>query len=101
MSTALLPRFFATTNAVDSAASEVDGVRTISISGMTATGLKKWKPTSRSGWASFAPISATDSDEVLVARIASSATIASISPNTCCLTPTSSKTASMTKSQSA
>ena len=47
------------------------------------------------------PISSTDSDEVLVARIASSAMIFSISANTCCLTPTSSKTASITQSQSA
>ena len=39
----------ATTNAVESAASVVCGVFTISMSGMTATGLKKWKPTSRSG----------------------------------------------------
>ena len=101
VSTAFLPSPRATTKAVESAASVVCGVLTISISGMTATGLKKWKPTSRSGCASFAPISSTDSDEVLVARIASSAMIFSISPNTCCLTPTSSKTASMTKSQSA
>ena len=101
MSTAFLPSPRATTNAVESAASVVCGVLTISISGMTATGLKKWKPTSRSGCASFAPISSTDSDEVFVARIASSATIFSISPKTCCLTPTSSNTASITKSQSA
>ena len=75
VSTAFLPRPRATTNAVESAASVVCGVRTISMSGMTATGLKKWNPTRRSGCASFAPISSTDSEEVLVARIASSATI--------------------------
>ena len=34
---------------------------------MTATGLKKWKPTTRSGCSSSAAISVTDSDEVLVA----------------------------------
>ncbi|CAH0243862.1 hypothetical protein SRABI128_02745 [Microbacterium sp. Bi128] len=101
VSTAFLPSPLATTNAVDSAASAVASVFTISMRGITATGLKKWKPTSRSGCASAVPISATDSDEVLVARIVSSETIFSIAENTSCLTPTSSNTASMTKSQSA
>ena len=49
VSTAFLPRPLATTKAVESAASVVCGVLTISMSGMTATGLKKWKPTRRSG----------------------------------------------------
>ena len=39
----------------------------------TATGLKKWNPTTRSGCASSAAISVTDSDEVLVARTHSGA----------------------------
>ena len=36
-------------NAVASVSSSVAGPRTISTSGSTATGLKKWKPTTRSG----------------------------------------------------
>ena len=98
--TAVFFSFFATANAVASEASSVPSPRTISSSGSTATGLKKWKPTTRSGCSSFAAISETDSDEVLVARIASGRTTASSSANTCCLTPISSKTASMTKSAS-
>ena len=42
-------RAFATANAVASFSSSVAGPRTISTSGRTATGLKKWKPTTRSG----------------------------------------------------
>ncbi len=68
---------------------------------MIATGLKKWKPTTRSGFFSFDAISVTDSEEVLVARIACAGATASTSANTCCLTPISSKTASMMKSASA
>ena len=91
----------AVTIAVLRATSFVFDAFTTSMSGMTATGLKKWKPTRRSGCFSLAPISSTDSDEVLVARIASSATCFSTSAKTCCLTPSSSNTASMTQSQSA
>ncbi len=46
-------------------------------------------------------ISATDSDEVLVASMHSGEMSFSSSANTCCLTDISSNTASMTKSQSA
>ncbi len=63
-----------TANAVASVASFVRSARTISSSGSTATGLKKWKPTTRSGRSSSAAISVIDSDEVLVARIASALT---------------------------
>ena len=62
--------------------------------------MKKWKPTTRSGFFSFDAISVTESDEVLVARIACAGATASTSANTCCLTPISSKTASMMKSAS-
>lgn len=90
-----------TENAVASAASSVFSPRTISKSGSTATGLKKWKPTTRSGCCSFDAIAVIDSDEVFVARIASGETCCSSSANTCCFTPSSSKTASITKSASA
>ena len=88
-------------NAVASVASSVCSPRTISSSGITATGLKKWKPTTRSGCARPLAISVTDRDEVLVASTHVSETTASTSANTCCLTFISSKTASMTKSASA
>ena len=73
----------------------------ISSSGITATGLKKWKPTTRSGCSSSAAISVIDSEEVLVASTHSAETTASTSAKTCFLTDISSKTASMTKSASA
>ena len=88
-------------NAVARVASSVCSPLMISSSGMTATGLKKWNPTTRSGCASSAAISVIDSDEVLVARTHSGLTIASTSAQTCFLTDISSKTASMTKSASA
>ena len=43
-------------------ASSVRSPRTISSSGSTATGLKKWKPTTRSGCSSSAAIAVTDSE---------------------------------------
>ncbi len=57
-------------------------------------------PTSRSGCARPDPISVTESDEVLVAKMHSGETIASSSSKTCFFTASSSKTASSTKSQS-
>ena len=90
-----------TARAVASAASSVAAPRTTSTSGSTATGLKKWNPTTRSGCASPAAIAVTDSEEVLVASTQSAGTTASTSANTCRLTASSSKTASMTKSASA
>ena len=63
-----------TANAVASVASSVRSARTTSSSGSTATGLKKWKPTTRSGCSSSAAISVTDSEEVLVASTHSAET---------------------------
>ena len=73
----------------------------ISSSGSTATGLKKWNPTTRSGCSRSAAISVTDSDEVLVARIASGRTIFSRSAKIVFFSCSSSNTASITKSASA
>ena len=56
-STAVFFSFLATPNAVASEASSVCSPRTISSSGRIATGLKKWKPTTRSGCFSFEAIS--------------------------------------------
>ena len=50
-------------SAVATAASSVSAPRTTSTSGSTATGLKKWNPTTRSGCAMFAAIAVTDSEE--------------------------------------
>ena len=61
-------------------------MRTTSSSGITATGLKKWKPTTRSGCSSRPAIAVTDSDEVLVASTVSGRTTFSRSAKTCCLT---------------
>ncbi len=73
----------------------------ISSSGSTATGLKKWNPTTRSGCARPAAMAVTDSEDVLVASTHSGPTTASTSANTFCLTDISSNTASITKSASA
>ena len=87
--------------AVARVASSVRSPCTISSSGITATGLKKWKPTTRSGCSRSAAISVMDSEEVLVASTQSAETTASTSAKTAFLTSISSKTASMTKSTSA
>ena len=68
-STADFFRPLASSNAVASTASSVFGARTISSSGITATGLKKWKPTRRSGCSRSSAMAVTDSEEVLVARM--------------------------------
>ena len=90
-----------TANAVASDASSVRSARMISSSGSTATGLKKWNPTTRSGCSRSAAISVTDSDDVLVARIASGRTIFSRSAKIVFFSCSSSNTASITKSASA
>ena len=94
-------RALPTAKAVARVASSVRSPGMISSSGMTATGLKKWKPTTRSGCSSVEAISAIDRLEVFVASTHSAETTASTSAKTCCLTDISSKTASMTKSASA
>src|SRR5438477_1338108 len=88
------PRFFSfltTSHAVASWLSVVRGVRTISTSGITATGLKKCRPTS-------APIPSTESEDVFVARIASGAA-SRASASTSRFASISSNTASSTTSQ--
>src|SRR5439155_533571 len=96
-----LRSFLTMSAAVASVASSVSGVRTSSTRGSTATGLKKWMPTTRSGWRRSAVISATDSDDVLVARTHSGETTSSSATKTSFLTDSASKTASRTRSQSA
>ena len=87
--------------AVAVVASSVDSVRAISRSGITATGLKKWKPITRSGFFKPSDIFVTDKDEVFVARMHSGETIDSSSVKSFCLSGSSSKIASIMKSHPA
>ena len=92
-----LPMF----TAVAVVASSVLEVRAISRSGMTATGLKKWKPTTRSGLTNPSLMRSTEREEVFVARTHSGPTIFSNFLKSSCLSDNSSKIASMMKSQPA
>ena len=89
-----------TAKAVARQGSSVFSARAISSSGMSATGLKKWNPTTRSGCAKSAAISATESDDVLVAKMQSGRTTSSNWAKTTFFTSSCSKTASITKSAS-
>ena len=66
--TAFFRSSLAVAKAVASVSSSVASARTTSSSGSTATGLKKWNPTIRSGCSRSAAMAETESDEVLVAR---------------------------------
>ena len=68
----------------------------ISTTRISGTGLKKWNPAKRSGWASAAAMAVTESEEVLVASTVSGPTMGSSSANNCCLTSSRSTTASIT-----
>ena len=72
----------------------------ISTRSWTGAGLKKWTPMTRPGRELAVEISVTESDEVLVARIASGATMSSSSRKIPFLTSSDSTTASTTKSAS-
>ncbi len=76
----------------------VTTVCTISTKPCTGAGLKKCTPMTRPGWPLEVEISVTESDEVLVARTASSRTIPSSSLKMAFFTSTDSTTASTTRS---
>ncbi len=78
----------------------VTTVRMISTSFCTGAGLKKCTPITRPGWELAVEISVTESDEVLVARIASGRTTSSRARKIFCLTGSCSTTASTTSPQS-
>ena len=78
----------------------VTTVRTTSTSFWTGAGLKKWTPTTRPGRAVAVEISVTDSEEVLVAMIASGPRMPSSSVMTARFTGSCSMTASTTNWQS-
>ena len=84
--TGFLPTWRTSAETSASTCSSVTTVRTISTRPCTGAGLKKCTPMTRPGWELAVEISVTDSDEVLVARIASGATIASSSRKICFLT---------------
>jgi hypothetical protein len=67
----------------------------------TGAGLKKCSPTTRPGCEVAAEIAVTDRDEVLVARMASVATMPSSARKISCFTGSCSTTASTTRSQAA
>ena len=90
-----------TLTAVAVVASSVFEVRATSRSGITATGLKKWKPITRSGFFNPSLMRSTESDEVLVANTHSGETMVSSFLNSSCLRDSSSKIASIMKSQPA
>src|SRR3954451_2712164 len=78
----------------------VSSPSTISSSGRTLAGQKKWKPQTFSGRSVTSPISVIDSDDVFDARIAWPGVASSSSAKTACLISMRSGTASMTKSTS-
>ncbi len=96
--TGVLPRRRARAHVVVTTASSVREPRTTSTSGIFRTGLKKCMPHTRSGCGTSAAIASTDSDDVLVARIASSVICAASVPSTFRLTSIRSATASTTRS---
>jgi hypothetical protein len=72
----------------------------ISTSRIKGAGLKKWMPRIRSGWRIWAPMAEIDKDDVLLAIIVSSFTVASMLLKAICLGSTSSRIASMTTAHS-
>lgn len=71
----------------------------ISTTFISGTGLKKCRPAKRPGCLHFAAICATTSEDVLLASIACSDTMASSEANSACFAPMSSMIASITTSQ--
>ncbi len=90
------------TAAVASSASSLESsVATTSTSFISAGGLKKCIPTTRSGFGTSAVIAVTGSDEVLVARIVSGPQVSARAANSSRFSPRSSGAASITSSQPA
>src|SRR6476619_1399174 len=99
--TVVLPSFSPSSNPSFKVSSPVSSARTTSSSGITWAGLKKWSPRKRSGREVAAACSATERDEVLVAKVAPSLTSSSTSLHISSFMPRSSVIASITRSQSA
>ena len=101
VTTGVLPIAWANASAVAWQSSEVSRLQTISTSGMTGTGEKKWSPRTRSGRFVRQASSAIGMLEVLDASRACSGITASSPSKTFCLTSTSSVTASTARSAGA
>ncbi len=97
----VLPSSFPTSKPRSYASSLVSAALTTSSSGITWAGLKKCRPRKRSGRFVAAAWSATDSDEVFVAKKASSLTISSTAFHISSFISRSSVIASITRSESA
>ena len=90
------------TSAVASRAASLErSVATTSTSFISAGGLKKCMPTTRSGWGTPAAIAVTGSEEVLLARIVSGPQVSASAANSFRFSSRSSGAASTTRSQSA
>ena len=82
------------------AASPESAVATTSTSFISAGGLKKCMPTTRSGWATSVAIAVTGSEEVLLARIALGPQASASAANSARFSSSSSGAASTTRSHS-
>ncbi len=98
--TGSLPRSSARSVTAATAAGAVSTEETTSTSRIAGAGLKKCRPSTRSGCADSAASRVTESALVPVARIVSGRTTASSSRNTCCLISYDSGTTSITRSAS-
>ena len=96
-----LPMASPTARAVASASADEAWPATTSTSRMTGAGLKKCRPTTRSGCATGAASSVTESDEVLVASTQPAPTAAASAANSSCLSSSRSGAASMTMAHGA
>ena len=98
MVTSTLPSRAHSASMSSTTSASVTTVLTTSTSGMIGAGLKKCMPMTRFGRWVATEISVTDSEEVLVARIASGLQTRSSSAKICCLRSRCSGTASITRS---
>ena len=96
--TGFLPSAWTSVETSWSTSGSVTTVCTISTKPCTGAGLKKCTPITRPGWALAAEISVTESEEVFVARMASSATMSSSCLKIAFLISGDSTTASTTRS---
>ncbi len=99
--TGVFPHWPASAVNVSSTAGFDSAPATISTRGMTGAGLKKCMPATRPGRSRPAAMAVTESDEVLVAMMASGPTNASIRRNRSILASRSSTMASITRAASA
>ena len=100
MTTGSLPSERANSAASSTTSCDVTTVRTTSTKACTGAGLKKWMPTTLAGRLVATAMSVTDSEDVLLARIACGGAMASTLPKISFLRSRLSLTASITRSAS-